>query len=259
MSDLYLFTNALRDLVRPRRLVTALLLIALPTLLAAVWRATDRNFQPEAAYNTLAATMIFGFILVILSVVFGTGVIAQELEQKTIVYLLTRPVPRWRIALVKFLAAVLATLVTTGLAAILSAAVTYGPAHLGESRLGRDLLILPIGALAYTALFLLLATVLNRPLIYGLVFAFGWETLVANLTGDFRRLSVMTYLRVLAPHPTPEAETVDVSQLLAQLSPPAAISSPLAWGVLSGVIAVALIAALLLFSTREYAPREDAE
>jgi ABC-2 type transport system permease protein len=260
MSDLYLFRNALKDLLRARKLGAALLLVALPTVLAALWRASARDFQPDVAYNTLEAGLVFGFTLVLLSVVFGTGVIAQEIEQKTIVYLLTRPIPRWRLLLIKFLAAVVTTTVTVWVASVLVALVAYGPKGLdpGASRLGRDLLILPVGALAYTALFLLLATLLNRPLTYGLLFAFGWESWVPNMPGNFQKLSLMAYLRILAPHPQPEAETLDLSQLLSAFNPQT-ITSALAWKVMAGVIVVALAGALLIFSTNEYVPREDAE
>lgn len=259
MSDLYLFRGALKDLLSPKKMAAALILSTLPALLSLVWRAFARSeFQPEVVYNTLAAGLVFGFILVILAVVFGTGVVSQEIEQKTIVYLLTHPVPRWRILLVKFLAAFLVITVTVSLAAVALAFAAFGPNRLAESRLGRDLLVLPIGALGYGALFLLLATVLNRPLLYGLLFAFGWESWVPNLPGNFQKVSLMSYLRVLAPHPQPEAESVEISQLLTVLNPVTIPESTAKW-VLFGVIVVALAAALFLFSINEYVPRDDTE
>src|SRR5579872_4585031 len=128
MSDLILFRSALRDLIRPKRLVAALILIAVPTAIAMFLRHVlpADKYDADMVYNTLAAFLIFGFLLVILAVVFGTGVISQEIEQKTIVYLLTRPVPRWRIVLAKFAAAILAITVTVWSATLLLALVAYG-------------------------------------------------------------------------------------------------------------------------------------
>src|SRR5258708_3682385 len=147
MSDIYQFMNSLRDMTRPRRLIAPVLLIGLATLLAVLQRYNTPAGEYHAAdsYNLLSFMLIFRFILVILSIVFITGVIAQEVEQKTITYLLTRPVPRWRILLPKFLAAVLVTILTVCLSAFLVALVAYGPGGLGQSHLGRDLLILPLG------------------------------------------------------------------------------------------------------------------
>lgn len=259
MSDLLLFRFAVRDQLRSKKVVAALVLVLLPGLFAVLQRFADpQEFHPEVVYNVLSASVVFGFVLVMMSVVFGTGVVSQEIEQKTIVYLLTRPVPRWRILLVKFAAATAAITVTAWSASLVLALATYGPREALRSSILRDLQILLAGALAYGALFVLLAALLNRPLMYGLFFAFGWESWVPYLPGNFKKLSVMTYLRVLAPHPRPEGESIELGELL-NLMNPQAISQPYAWKVLLAVIVVALVGALVVFSVNEYVPREDAE
>lgn len=408
MSDLTLFKMALRDLVRPKRLIIAAILVTIPAIVCMLWRAAaPEEFDSYDTYNTLSAMLVYGFLLILLSVIFGTGVISQEIEQKTIVYMLTRPVPRWRIALVKFAAAVVGIVATTWLSTLLLAFGAFGfggesqssalrfsdirdPAalvakvkypdddlskylkgHLSERtafwlspetdkllkapppprQIGRrpdriarrirngkpsndaiqrmvitdinkvlrtdpalytpdrfgdveidsatrslidkhpsgrdltqlnrvlvekaypslivprtrptfslrkDLEVLPIGAVAYGAVFLLLATLLHRPLMYGLVFAFGWETWVPNMPDKFQMVSIMTYLRTFAPHPRPAAESVDLIQFLSG-SNQQTISTTTAGIVLAAVIAIGLGMALLLFSNREYVPREDTE
>jgi len=257
MADLYLIRNSLRDLLRPKSLTLAVVIIALPALTAALMRATQgAAFDPETAYNIVSGLLIFGFLLVMLCMVFGTGVITQETEGKTIVYLLTRPVPRWRIALARFLVAAAAILVTAWTSVLLLGAVAYGGAALSAAPLWQDLRILPIGVLAYGSLGLLLGTLLTRPLIVGLLYAFFWETWVPTLPGDFEKLSVMAYLRALAPHPEPEAETRGLAELLKDAAS-STITPVMAWWVLGGIIIVALALALLLFSVREYVPRDD--
>jgi len=252
--DLFLLRTALRDVVRPRRLTTAIVLALLPSAIGLLWRtlANKNDFVPGDAYNALAASLIFGFILTILSVIYGTGVVSQEIEQRTIVYLLTRPVPRWRILLAKFVGSTLAITLTVWISAVLLAVAVYGPGRAFSGPLARDLRILPIGALAYGSVFLLLATLLPRPLTFGLLFAFGWEALVPSLPGSFGRLSIMSHLRALAPHIASEKSSfLDLFDT--------DIRPWQAWLVLGLVISIALLAALVAFSTREYAPREDTE
>ncbi len=252
--DLFLLQTALRDVIRPRRLTTAVVLALLPGAIGLLWRtlANKNDFVPGDAYNALAASLIFGFILTILSVIYGTGVVSQEIEQRTIVYLLTRPVPRWRILLAKFAGSTLAIIVTVWVSAVLLAVAVYGPGQAFVGPLARDLRILPVGALAYGSVFLLLATLLPRPLTFGLLFAFGWETWVPSLPGSFARLSIMSHLRSLAPHVASEKSAfldlfdTDIKPWQARL-------------VLGLVIVIALAAALVVFSHREYAPREDTE
>jgi len=261
MSDLFLFQTALRDAIRPKRLTVALLLVLLPAALGLLWRILTpaEDFAPGEVYNRLAVGLVFGFILTILSVLYGTGVVSQEIEGRTIVYLLTRPIPRWRILLAKFAASWLAITVTVGSSVLLLALAVHGPAKIGGENgvVLRDLRILAVGALAYGSLFLLLATLLSRPLTYGLLFVFGWESWAPSLPGSFGRLSVMTYLRRLAPHPS-AGEDGGAAQFL-QAFNPMAIPASQAWLVLSVLTLAALLGALVVFSFREYAPREDAE
>src|SRR5205807_4004161 len=127
-------------------------------------------FRGIVIYNTLTPLLIFGFILVIPAVVYATGVISSEVEQKTIVFLLTRPVARWRILAAKFAAAALVVTLTSWAALALLAIVALSPSGLGKSPLMHDLAIAPIGALVYGSLFLLLATLINRPLLWGLLY-----------------------------------------------------------------------------------------
>lgn len=259
MSDILLFRNALRDQLRLRKLLISGLLIALPPGMAAAWRSSwGERFEPAVAYDTLTVMLVFGFTLVILSVIFATGIISQELEEKTIVYLLTRPVPRWRILLAKFLASLVVVVVTCWISALAVALVAFGPGRLVESRLARDVAVLPVGALAYGGLFLFLATFVRRPLIFGLLYALGWESWVPNLGANFQKLSMMSYVRVLAPHPQRRSGDADVASLFRSFSP-AEITPTVAWVVLGCVVFAALAGAMVIFSEKEYAPREDAE
>ena len=125
MADFYIFKTSFRDLLRAKRVLASLILIAVPAVIAVIWRFAARDeFDPYDAYNTLSSVVVYGFLLVILAVVFGTGVVSQEIEQKTIVYLLTRPVPRWRIMTMKFLAAVTGIVITVLAATLVLGAVT---------------------------------------------------------------------------------------------------------------------------------------
>jgi ABC-2 type transport system permease protein len=261
MSDFLLFRTALRDLLRLRRLLASLVLLILPTGVALLWRARARgpaDYDPLVAYNLLSASLVFGFTLVILSVIFATSAVSQDLEQRTIMYLLTRPVPRWRILLAKFAASLLVIILVVWLSTIVLALVTLGPSRMGESRLMRDLQILPLGALAYGSLSLFLGALIRWALVLGLLFAFGWESWVPSLPGDFAKLSLMAYVRVLAPHPQPLTQMTGLQELISQFNPQS-ISSTMAWIVLGLATFAGLAGAVVVFSERQYVPREDAE
>ncbi|WP_395140613.1 ABC transporter permease [Armatimonas sp.] len=160
MADLFILKTSLLEALKPKRLLTALLLLILPALAAIIWRAIvpgDR-FDPAEAYNTLAAYFVFGFTLTILSVIYGTGALSAEIEGRTIVYLLTRPVPRWRLLLMKLIGAWVGITVTVALSVLLLGFAVYGLKP-EWPRIVSDLRIIPVGALAYSSLFLFFDTV----------------------------------------------------------------------------------------------------
>ena len=259
MSDAYIYRSTLRELLRTKNLIGLGLLVLLCPVLAGLWRVNAvaaGKFVAEDVYNVLMTGLVFGFALLILAVVFGTATISQEVEGKTIVYLLTRPIPRWRLLLMKFLAVNTVVIGALWLSTLLIALVTFGPGGLSGSPLLRDLGILPIVALAYGGLFLLLGVMMNRAMLVGLLFAFGWESWVPNLPGSFHRLSLMTYARVLAPHTKDDP----AAQMMAAMTgnAPDVIPNGAAWTILLVVIAFTLLTSLSLFSTREYVPREEA-
>ncbi|MES2464531.1 MAG: ABC transporter permease [Armatimonadota bacterium] len=264
MTDLLLMRATLREAFRPRRLVIALLLTLLPAAIGLLWRllAPKDGFNPAEVYDSLVVGLIFSFALTILSVTYGTGVVSQEIEQRTIVYLLTRPLPRWRLLLARFLVSVLVVTAVCVLATVLLALTVFGPAEFGAAEVGPDLKALILGSVAYGSLFLLLGTALPKPLTWGLIFVFGWETWVPKLPGSFALLSVMSYLRALAAREISvnPAENAGDNLLLAfSRAPQVTISPSVAWTTLLLLSAVCTVTAMIVFSRKEYVPREDAE
>ena len=261
MADLFILKTSLLEALKPKRLLTALLLLILPALAAIIWRAIvpgDR-FDPAEVYNTLAAYFVFGFTLTILSVIYGTGALSAEIEGRTIVYLLTRPVPRWRLLLMKLIGAWVGITVTVALSVLLLGFAVYGLKP-EWARIVSDLRIIPVGALAYSSLFLFFATLMPKPLIWALLYGFGWENIAALFPSGFARLSILSYLRTLAPHLKEvlgaQGGTEDVSNILLRGNP-LAITQPVAWLTVSIITVLSLALSLFFFSTREYVPREE--
>ena len=64
--------------------------------------------------------------------------------------------------------------------------------------------MLAVGLAGYGAVFGLVGARLKRPLVIGLVFAFGWEPGVLLFPGYLKRLTVAYYLQALVPHAMPD-------------------------------------------------------
>ncbi len=246
----------MREYLRPKRVLPWILLGGVCALLAFYWKALQPSSQPVDQYANVSSMLVFR-IVALASAIFTTAIISQEVEQRTIVYLLTRPVPRWKLIVIRYLASVL----VVGVLGIIGAFLTTLGAFKGFSGnplLAKDLQALMIGAFAYGALFLFVSLIFNRAMLVCLLFAFGWETSVPNMPGSMNSLSILTYMQAIAEHPAAQ----DQSKLLGIASATLgdnAVSADRAWGVLIGLTIVMVALSAWWFTHFEYVPREDAE
>jgi hypothetical protein len=111
-----------------------------------------------------------------------------------------------------------------------------------------DFGMLIAGLAAYGALFAFVGTRLKRPLIIGLVFAFGWEPAVLLFPGYLKRLTVAYYLQALVKHEMPQDSAVTMLLQIFREVP----SLPVSLIALAVIVAVALWAAGRAVEHREY-------
>ena len=190
-----LVTITLRALLNRRRTVLLALLGALVVAIVGLYLLSDP--PPDQALEVtrnLLSDLAIGVLLPLVAVIVGTSAIGSELDDGTIVYLLARPVPRWRIVLVKLL---VAWLVVT---------ILVAPATLLAGLIGQDDPALAIGfaaaavvgALEYTAVFVALSLITSRALIVGLAYVVIWEGVVAGLFAGTRTISVRQHVLAVA-------------------------------------------------------------
>ncbi|MFE9189606.1 ABC transporter permease [Micromonospora sp. NPDC007208] len=137
-------------------------------------------------------------VLPVVALIVGTGVLGAEIDDGTVVHILTKPLPRWQIVLPKLA-------VAAGVSAATVAVPLYVAGVLADSvRLGLALAVAAaLGALAYSALFLALSLVTRRPVLLGLVYVLIWEGLLGNFVSGTKVLSIQQYVIALADRIAP--------------------------------------------------------
>ena len=242
-----------------RRTIFMGLVVGLPILVSMVLR-TVVVLDVPVIRSTATGPVIFGmmfwgffvrFAVPVLAVFYGTALIADEVEDKTITYLLTRPVPRGSVLLGKYLAYLVCTIAVV-LPAVVLMWLLVVPIHgsLAPSfpDLVADLGILVLGLAAYGAVFALVGATFKRPLVFGLLFVFGWEMLALALPGYLRQLTVAHYLQGLVPHAMPAESPLAMLQVV--FNSPASIVESLVG--LSLVTVAGLWLAARAVARREY-------
>jgi ABC-2 type transport system permease protein len=139
---------------------------------------------------TILGQLSLGTLVPILGLVVGTGVIATEIDDGSIVYLLAKPLPRWRIITTKLAIAIGTTWLFSAVPTLLAGLILYGTTD--NLALGFTVGTLASGA-AYSALFLLLGVVTRHAVVAGLAYALIWESLIGNYVKGARTLSIQQW------------------------------------------------------------------
>jgi len=262
-SAVRIFDLSLGQMLWSRRSAFLGVLLGGPVLLAVVLRIVDTLHASGFKINGAAVggSAIFGmmiwllfirFIVPVLGVFYGTSLIADEVDDKTITYLFTRPIPRRAVLLGKYFAYLACTvlLVLPSVMLVFFLIVPTGGGSIGEAfpSLLADLGMLAVGLASYGAVFALVGTGLKRPLVVGLVFAFGWEPTVLLLPGYLKRLTVAYYMQALVTHEMPQDSAVSVLLQVFHEMPSVTISLL----CLAGIIVLTLLLAGRAIEHREY-------
>jgi ABC-type transport system involved in multi-copper enzyme maturation permease subunit len=233
-AALRVFDVSISEMLFSRRTVFMGLVVGVPVLIAVAVRILIELGAPLGRVNnvTLGGPTIFGlmiwaifvqFCVPVLGVFYGTALIADEVEDKTITYLFTRPIPRSAVLFGKYLAYLVCTIFVVLPAVVLIWLLIVpinGSLGQGFPDLMKDLGLLALGLVVYGAVFALVGSVFKRPLLAGLVFIFGWETIVMALPGYLKRFTVAFYLRGLVPHTMPANSPLSIIEALFRETPP---------------------------------------
>lgn len=256
-----IFELSLGEMLWSRRTIFMALVVGGPVVLAVVFRVVQLFGLPALRVNgvPVEGAAIFGvmiwmlfvrFIVPVLGVFYGTALMADEVEDKTITYLFTRPIPRGAVLVGKYLAYLACTVlvVLPSVMLVYFLVVPFGqiPATFGQ--LLADLGILAAGLAVYGALFAFIGAWLRRPVLIGLVFAFGWEPVAVAMPGYLEHFTVAYYLQALVPHAMPSDGAMSVLQSFFAQPPSLAVSL----GSLGAYFVVFLILAARIVERKEY-------
>jgi ABC-2 type transport system permease protein len=203
-----LFGLTLRQYVHGKRWVAMAALFLVPAGLATLIRTTEPEAPPLVLEFALAMMFIPQLVLPLTALIYASGMMQDEQEEQTITYLLIRPLPKWAIYVVKWLATVTTTVALTAVFTALTFAAIYagaGSTGIADPEaaglMKRCLVTIGVHALAvttYCSLFGLLGLVLKRTLVVGIVYTVVVEGLLANMPFGIRLMTVIYYTRIIA-------------------------------------------------------------
>jgi ABC-2 type transport system permease protein len=153
--------------------------------------STAREFFASIFQEFIAPTL-----LPIATLILATNALGNEVEDRTMVYLVLKPISRARIVLEKFAAVVLAATLLLWEGTLLA----YILAMRGDAGDNIDQLLAVcfaqfVGVLGYGALFMAISLIVPRALLAGLIYSLLWESLFGRFIAGIRLISVRHYVQ----------------------------------------------------------------
>lgn len=238
---------------RAKRTKIFFIISFLPVVMAIVIKVVqginpNNYLQDLYVFSNIIMFFYLQFLILILALFFGSSVCLEEIEGKTLTYLTTRPVPKSAIIVGKYSAYTLLIILMVNIGVIFSFFILNVNRLLDFSLykiLLRDAGVLTLGLICYTSFFTLIGTFLKKPILFGLIFSFGWENVIQYFPGSTQRFTIVHYLKSLLP----QSGGGKFSFLLVRLEP----SPPgTAVAVLFLITGIFIGLACLVFSKKEY-------
>jgi ABC-2 type transport system permease protein len=197
-----------RALLGRRRAAILFVLPALLIVISAAVRLLVGEDDHTAA--TLLGSFAIATMVPLIGVIAGTGAIGPEIDDGSIVYLLSKPVKRPTIIVTKLFVAIAVTMAFSAIPTLIAGLILNGNG--GGVAVAYTIAAL-VASIAYSALFLLIGTVSRHAVVFGLVYALIWESLFGSLVAGARTLSVQQWSLSLAKKVVsdPDLVTADVS------------------------------------------------
>jgi ABC-2 type transport system permease protein len=153
----------------------------------------------EDGTNLMDALILF-FFMPVMAMIFGSSLIRDEIDDKSITHVATAPLDRAFSYVGYYLP--LGIAVAVSMVAISSVGML---AFFGQHGFRSEsfeiyldfLALVVIGSFVYSSLFLAISVLFNKPVLVGLFYAFIWEGFIGSLPGAIQNASVKHYLRSL--------------------------------------------------------------
>ncbi len=165
-----------------------------PILFAGIYLLDDSVATRTEYLNALFLQIVAPTVLPIATLILATTAIGNEIEDRTMIYLVLKPIRRLRIILEKYLAVVLTGTLVLGAGSLVAAALVLGGDTTGHPRSIIALLVATlVGVAGYGGLFMAVSLLIPRALLVGIMYTVIWESLFARFIPGIRLVSVRHY------------------------------------------------------------------
>jgi ABC-2 type transport system permease protein len=186
----------LRQFVGGKAIRIVFLFSLVPAIFSLIYLIDSGMTTPREFVAGIFQEFIAPTLLPIVTLILATNALGNEVEDRTMVYLVLKPISRARIVLEKFAAVSLTATLLLWEGTLLAYLIAMrGDAGDNVDQLLAIFLAQLVGVLGYGALFMAVSLIVPRALLAGLIYALLWESLFGRFIPGVRLISVRHYIQ----------------------------------------------------------------
>jgi len=250
-----IFSYFFKQEIRARRVKVFFLLSFIPVLIILLAKIMeianpDIGASAKSVFAEVLPMVYMKLLIPVLALLFGSIVVSEEVDNKTLVFLSTAPVPKPAVVLGKYVAYLLVSIIIVAVGLLFCFAVLNFN-RMGNIAYGKEMIGFieaAVFALAsYMAFFTFLGARLKKSMVFGLIFIFFIENMAQYLPGVTQNLTFAHYIKSLVPFTVSSGSFL--SFLMSPAKPATVVEAILALSLFT-VVFIALAA--YTFNKREY-------
>lgn len=207
----------------------------------------EMEYEGYEIFMEVATGLFFLFIIPLITLLYAISAVRDDIENHTIVYLITRPVTKAEILFYKFKG----SFISAWIPIVISFSITFfivaqkeGSLFIHLDYLGTFLILITLSILAYCVIFFIFSLITSYPIVLSLLYVFFWEVLlIPNQQSVINRFSIMFHIQSIA-----KGMLGDISKI--ELYQPLAVTESLL--VLFGIIIGFFVLAIIIFNNRDF-------
>jgi ABC-2 type transport system permease protein len=186
-----IFFLSVRQFVGGRAVRAVFALGLIPVLFALIYRVDPDFERPRRFLDDITSEVLLQSVLPLAALILATGAFGDEIDDRTLPYLLLKPITRLRIVLEKLLAAVVVSIPIVSVGATISWLLVFG----GDGGENLDLLWAVLaaitgGVLVYSSVFMLMSLMIRRAILASIIYSIVWESVLGRFVPGLRYLSI---------------------------------------------------------------------
>ena len=169
----------------------------LPTFFGVVY-IFNPSVDPARRFfgDTVFVDLMIPTLLPLILLVLATSALGDEIDDRTLPYLVLKPISRFRIVIEKLIGSA----IISGPIAIAGMAITFGLIMRGDWQenlrlFGAVAAACAVATIAYSSIFLLVSLLISRALVAALVYSLIWETILGRWVPGLRYVSIRHFVR----------------------------------------------------------------